>query len=350
MPCAHFITTRRSRPLQMPGAPMRNTALLDRTPDVGHFLRRVQSAQVQTAHSPPQILHWDFAQNNLREWAWPSDAESGERIPPSELEDHRRTHHFTAPCCLCAISLDEAHVEARIGLAVVAPGNRGADLCREYVAQCALNRCGYFVPLERFYARKVLKVKAYPKRTTPLAPEQLNYISDFESTSGIAQALPSSSIWARGPKTALRVEHPLNIKQACTEFNNLWARGVEEDVFWRLFVQCALCCMIMPRDVFSSTHGPVGCWMRREGTTWPLEDAFVLAGDGAHTSAAWASGDTGIVVRDTEFDSQMPPLEAIRDRRSAETEADSDSGDTEIIQWDEEETDDEMPALIDLEE
>ncbi|KAH6907333.1 hypothetical protein BKA70DRAFT_1428306 [Coprinopsis sp. MPI-PUGE-AT-0042] len=346
MPCARPGTARHGRSLQMPGVQMRNAPLLK--PDLGHFLRRVQSAQVQTAHSPPHILHWDFTRDNLREWAWPSDAETGERITPSDLEDHRRTHHFTAPSCLCAISLDEAYVEARIGLAMVSPGGRGFELFGEYVAQCALNRCGYFVPLERFYPRKVLKVKGYAKRSTPLAAEQLNYLSDvgpaLESSTGIAQALPSSGIWAKGSRTSLMTETPLNLEQACTEFTNLWARGVEEDTFWRLFVQCALCRMVMPRDVFSSTHGPIGCWMRRENTTWPLDNALVPT-SGAHPEAHSISGDTEIVDWDEDTDDEMPPLESIHGRGMA------DSNDGEVSDLDLEEsgaeTDDDMPPLLD---
>ncbi|KAH6901302.1 hypothetical protein BKA70DRAFT_1436345 [Coprinopsis sp. MPI-PUGE-AT-0042] len=65
--------------------------------------------------------------------------------------------------------------------------------------------------------------------------------------------------------------------------------------------------MVMPRDLFATVHGPVGCWMRREGTTWP--------GLGARypgSNAASASGDTEIVEwDDDETDDEMPPLEPI---------------------------------------
>jgi hypothetical protein len=116
----------------------------------------------------------------------PSDYETGERITPSNLEDHRRTHHFMAPCCLCAITMDDGYIESKLGLVLIGPGAHRSQVNGEYVAQCARNKCGYFgttnslnkrrptkltfymlriVPLERFYPRKVLQVKAYPKRS-----------------------------------------------------------------------------------------------------------------------------------------------------------------------------------------
>jgi hypothetical protein len=74
----------------------------------------------------------------------PSDYDTGERIAPSDLEDHRRTHHFKAPCCLCATSMDQGYVESKIGLVLVAPGAPSTQVNGEYVAQCAKNTCGYF--------------------------------------------------------------------------------------------------------------------------------------------------------------------------------------------------------------
>ncbi|KAH6901007.1 hypothetical protein BKA70DRAFT_1230481 [Coprinopsis sp. MPI-PUGE-AT-0042] len=227
----------------------------------------------------------------------------------SELENHHRTHFFTAPCCLCAFSLGKTLVESRIGLVVVAPDGESSEVVGEYVAQCASKQCGYFVPLERFYARKVLKVKGYQKRATPLAPEQLSYICDVAPThrepGGLAHVIPASMIWSKGTRTSLLVEKPLNLEQACTEFTNLWGRGVEEEIFWRLFVQ----------DVFFSTHGPVGCWMRKGNVVWPLDLPEAPENINSDVSSA---GDTEIINEhssdddtDDETDDEMPPLEDI---------------------------------------
>jgi hypothetical protein len=102
--------------------------------------------------------------------------------------------------------------------------------------------------------------------------------------------------------TVLAVEAPINMLDACTEFTALWARGLSKDSFWRLFVQCSLCRMVMPRDVFFSTHGTVGCG---QSMGWSIDE-------GSHSF--------------------------IPDNSST-------SGDTEIIDWDEltdDETDDEV--------
>ncbi|KAH6893808.1 hypothetical protein BKA70DRAFT_1233155 [Coprinopsis sp. MPI-PUGE-AT-0042] len=298
MPC-YRATAGFLRSPQIPDIQTRSAGASSSKPDLSHFLRQIQSARFRTAHSPAHILHWDSIRDSLREWAWPADNDTGERIPPSELENHRRTHFFTAPCCLCAFSLDETFVESRIGLAVVAPGGDSSEVVGEYVAQCASNQCGYF--------------------DTPLAPEQLSYICDAApnygepQADGLAQALPSSGIWSRGTRTPLLVEKPLNLEQACTEFSKLWARGVEEEIFWRLFVQCALCRMVMPRDVFCSTHGPIGCWMRRGNTVWPLDCPEAPENTNGNESV---SGDTEIVNdtdddTDNETDDEMPPLEDV---------------------------------------
>ncbi|KAH6868957.1 hypothetical protein BKA70DRAFT_1452312 [Coprinopsis sp. MPI-PUGE-AT-0042] len=258
-------------------------------------------------------------QGNLRTWSWPSHYETGERIVPSELEDHRRTHHFMAPCCLCALSIHEGYVESKIGLVLVAPGVKRPEVNGEYVAQCALNKCGYFVPLERFYARKGLQVKGYPKRgmlfgLLPLPSEQLNYICNVDpaqDSNGLSNALPFSGIWSRGSRNLLKIEEPITVDKACTQFTALWAHGVDEETFWQMFIQCALCRMVMPKDVFASIHRPIGCRIEREGLAWPMDE----------------------------------------DRQASEhEESESLSGDTEIIDWDDEDTDDEMPPLEPIEQ
>ncbi|KAH6869708.1 hypothetical protein BKA70DRAFT_1451785 [Coprinopsis sp. MPI-PUGE-AT-0042] len=188
----------------MPSIQLRS--LSQSKPSLEHYIRRIQAAQVHTAYSQPEILHWDAKKSDLSGWFWPASPETGERVTPSDLEGHRRTHHFMAPCCLCVITLEELYVEAKIGLVAVAmaSGSPRIEVNGEYVAQCALNRCGYFVPLERFYACRVLQIKAYPKRVLPLASEQLVYISDFDRTAeaslGLYQGIPSSGIWMRGAR------------------------------------------------------------------------------------------------------------------------------------------------------
>ncbi|KAH6897575.1 hypothetical protein BKA70DRAFT_1438178 [Coprinopsis sp. MPI-PUGE-AT-0042] len=224
-------------------------------PEVAHYLRRIQAAQVKTEHSTPVILHWASPFSNLSRWGWPADPETGERIPPSELESHRRTHYFYAPCCLCALDWDEFYVESRIGIVQVPSGSHGSFMNGEYVAECALRRCGYFVPLERFYSLKLLRVVGSKKRRNVLPAEQVALITDFDpkldDELGLYQALPKDSVISRGSRQRLAVAEPITR----AKFIQLWSKGLEEHEFWKLFVQCSLCRTVMPKEVFVTTHG-----------------------------------------------------------------------------------------------
>jgi hypothetical protein len=121
-------------------------------------LRREQSARFLHV-----VLHYDRAGNDLTPWYWyvnrtirPSYPysnantgivlvrpvnEDGERIVPSELLEHRRTHEFRGPSCLCA-SLDSSdlgdYTEAAIFVATVGPSSG------QYVAACASGQCRYW--------------------------------------------------------------------------------------------------------------------------------------------------------------------------------------------------------------
>ncbi|KAH6890792.1 hypothetical protein BKA70DRAFT_1441694 [Coprinopsis sp. MPI-PUGE-AT-0042] len=255
-----------------------------RKPDAAHFLRRIQAAQVNTKSSSPAILQWISNRDNLGRWAWPANPETGERIPPSELESHRQTHHFLAPCCLCAIELNETYVESRIGLVLVPSGAHGSFMNGEYIAECALRKCGYFVPLEKFYVIEALLVKRYPKREHSLPAEQVTYITDFDpdigNKLGLYQALPEDGIFSRGSRHLLRVEHPITTSIMCSDFITLWSKGLEEEAFWQLFVQCARCRQIIPRDVFSTIHSPQCCETIFRGMS------AVPDNDGANTNSS----------------------------------------------------------------
>lgn len=72
----------------------------------------------------------------------------GSRVPPSELDTHRQTHHFRAPCCLCAVDIPGGYVESSIGLVrVLKPlpntGFGKHPLNGQYVAKCRVGLCGY---------------------------------------------------------------------------------------------------------------------------------------------------------------------------------------------------------------
>lgn len=64
-----------------------------------------------------------------------------ERLPPDAWREHRKSHHFLGPCCLCPLfqRLGEKprYVEAAVHMVM-----RGMYQ-GEYVAQCARDKCGY---------------------------------------------------------------------------------------------------------------------------------------------------------------------------------------------------------------
>ena len=110
--------------------------------------------------------------------------ERGERVVPSDLDSHRLSHRFRAPCCLCPMDseYDNTFVEAAI---YAAPTGRYVG---EYVAQCAERECGYLggqckplcydqliliicsVNLERIYNQPGVPLRYYPQRGESAAP------------------------------------------------------------------------------------------------------------------------------------------------------------------------------------
>ncbi|TFK16494.1 hypothetical protein FA15DRAFT_711757 [Coprinopsis marcescibilis] len=174
---------------------------------LSHYFRRIQAAQFSTEFSVPTILHWKPSPGNLVPWNWPCTVE-GQRVPPCELENHRQTHEFQAPCCLCPAlkkgSDAEIYTETRIGLVQVAPKVQYGrhPLNGQYAVQCARNHCGYFICLEWFYALPLMHLRYYKKRDTPLPAHELTYISDLDyidnNDLGLYQASPG--IICRGTK------------------------------------------------------------------------------------------------------------------------------------------------------
>lgn len=75
----------------------------------------------------------------------PCDPVTAELIPPSELEEHCRTHLVRPPCCLCPVETSgKGYTPSRISIVEVIGPNSTSVLNGEYVASCASNRCGYF--------------------------------------------------------------------------------------------------------------------------------------------------------------------------------------------------------------
>lgn len=69
----------------------------------------------------------------------------GERVAPSDLEDHRHTHDFRGPCCLCAVFDASGSVYTESVMFVAISG----EFAGEYVAACAADSCNY---LSKYYS------------------------------------------------------------------------------------------------------------------------------------------------------------------------------------------------------
>ncbi|KAJ7199710.1 hypothetical protein B0H12DRAFT_1244604 [Mycena haematopus] len=92
----------------------------------------------------------------------------------ADPHEHRKTHDFRYPCCLCSVhELDPEHfTEAAVFMV------RSRTLSGIYVAACARGLCKYWafsVLIERMYPKRLQPVREYPLRdlTTTAPPELL---------------------------------------------------------------------------------------------------------------------------------------------------------------------------------
>ncbi|KAH6880566.1 hypothetical protein BKA70DRAFT_1238729 [Coprinopsis sp. MPI-PUGE-AT-0042] len=166
-----------------------------------------------------QVLHFDFRSESLTIWFWPvydntdeavrkDPALENARVPPSDLEGYRRKHELKAPCCLCALMDDLPYTESRIGLAGTESSRTGA-----YIAECAQNRCGYYVYLEDFYPVLGLRIRRYALRDLS--------IPEGSTLPAVATTRRWAMVIGRG--------------------------GVSERDFWIAIAQCPNCQWLLPK-------------------------------------------------------------------------------------------------------
>jgi hypothetical protein len=65
--------------------------------------------------------------------------EGQKRVDPTALRDHRQSHQFLDPCCLCPLFMLSRQDFCEVALFVETSGT----FCGEYMAKCAKNECGY---------------------------------------------------------------------------------------------------------------------------------------------------------------------------------------------------------------
>lgn len=66
--------------------------------------------------------------------------DAGERVAPSDLGDHRSSHRFLGPCCMCPAVIEEQTGFTEAAIVMTVSGRRAG----QYVARCAKGRCRYF--------------------------------------------------------------------------------------------------------------------------------------------------------------------------------------------------------------
>ena len=72
--------------------------------------------------------------------ARPTNAVTGERITPSGMDDHRLTHRFLGPCCLCPLEHTGQYAFTEAAMVMETSGR----YVGQYVASCACDSCGYY--------------------------------------------------------------------------------------------------------------------------------------------------------------------------------------------------------------
>ncbi|KAI0055417.1 hypothetical protein BV25DRAFT_1842988 [Artomyces pyxidatus] len=107
------------------------------------------------------FLQYERLNRTLEVWYWPVN-EARERIPLSDLEDHRVSHSLKGPYCLCPLigRFDGSDPDSKASISLRTTGRFSG----QYVTSCKHDRCGYFVPIERFYTNRGLPVRLYPLR------------------------------------------------------------------------------------------------------------------------------------------------------------------------------------------
>ena len=63
----------------------------------------------------------------------------GQRVTPSDLTDHRMSHRFLGPCCICPAIIEGRTEFSEAAFVMLMSGPRVG----QYVARCASGECKY---------------------------------------------------------------------------------------------------------------------------------------------------------------------------------------------------------------
>ncbi|KAI1783654.1 hypothetical protein LXA43DRAFT_1102283 [Ganoderma leucocontextum] len=107
-------------------------------------------------HEHECVLQFDSKRQALRSWLWPKEY-SGALVAPEKLREHRTSHDFLGPGCLCP-ALSCENTPSFVEAAMLDRGDSG------FVAMCPTDSCGYLVSLGRIFERGNMPTATYPKR------------------------------------------------------------------------------------------------------------------------------------------------------------------------------------------
>ncbi|KAH6873870.1 hypothetical protein BKA70DRAFT_1240910 [Coprinopsis sp. MPI-PUGE-AT-0042] len=209
-------------------------------PCIEHLQNRIQGAHFQTLSTSPTILHWNSKLGDLSPWKWPVEPGTGRRVAPSDLESHRRTHHFQAPSCLCAHLDRQLYTESRIGvvhvpikLAKVSPLSGAADtLVRESA---------------------ILLPPPLIRLDVPLPLESLAYNSGVGGQAGLLHVMPTQVVPLRAIK-GLHVEETWCHGPSAQKALAMMKEGISEELFYSLFIRCYMCEAVVLKSRFPQDH------------------------------------------------------------------------------------------------
>ncbi|KAG1876146.1 hypothetical protein C8R48DRAFT_768991 [Suillus tomentosus] len=213
----------------------------------------------QVSDSKNAVLELDETREKLCVWHWPVK-DDGERVAPSDLVTYRKSHQFRGPRCLCLL-LDE-HDPSNHYEAAIVKVSRGPN-AGEYLACCALSKCGYVVFIEKLHGSIGLPIKCYPRRRPDEArPLDVVFVdgNDIELADVIQRRQP------RRNDTHTTFEKLMKL-------DSFTRPGLTQGEFRRFLTRCNCCELVMTRRMFER-HECVG----REGKGDP-EIIDLTAGD-----------------------------------------------------------------------
>ncbi|KIM86990.1 hypothetical protein PILCRDRAFT_4230 [Piloderma croceum F 1598] len=168
----------------------------------------------------------------------PTSAEG--RIQPCAIQGHRVSHRMLGPCCLCPMmdTTKPDYIEAAIYKAST------GEQAGRYVASCAKDACGYFVPLEDLYDKPCPTKYHRHRDSGERVPPKVAHVSEIHQVPSTSRRSKRSGVMS-GIKTDAILQRRPPVMRPSHKTANLLAKldarerpGIPEVDFMRLFRKC----------------------------------------------------------------------------------------------------------------